>query len=345
MYSICTLGSHCALQVLKGAKDENFRTLLICEEKRINLYSRFRFIDRLVPVKDYRYENVCSEHVMNDLRDYNCILIPHGTMISNMQVEEIESMRVPFFGNRYILRWEADRVLKERLTIESGIRVPRSLNMDDLDGKSLAIAKLHGAAGGKGYFLVSSKEQFIRYYNNLLRRGTIKGMEDIYLQEYIVGVPVYLQFFYSPLSREVELLGIDRRYESDVDAIGRIPAMQQSYTNIDDITYTVVGNIPLVLRESLLDEAYRMGERFVDAVRRLIKHEMIGPFCLEGVYDRDANFIAFEFSARIVAGTNLYVNGSPYSYLLYDEPMSTGRRIAREIRLAIDSNELGKVLT
>jgi 5-formaminoimidazole-4-carboxamide-1-(beta)-D-ribofuranosyl 5'-monophosphate synthetase len=348
MYSISTLGSHCALQVLKGAKDEGFKTMLICEERRINLYKRFRFIDRLIMVKDYKYEHVCSEPVINELKDNNCILVPHGTFIASMSVEQIERIDIPFFGNRYILRWEADRTLKERLMVDAGIRVPRTLTLDDLDngkGKVLAIAKLHGAAGGKGYFLASGKEQFMQQYNRLLSKGIVNSMDDLYLQEYVIGVPVYLQYFYSPLSKQVELLGIDRRYESDADAISRIPAMHQAYARLEDITYTVIGNSPLVLRESLLDEAYKMGERFVDSVKRLVKYDMIGPFCIEGVYDRDGNFIAFEFSARIVAGTNLYINGSPYSYLLYDEPMSTGRRIAREIKLAIESNELDKVLT
>ena len=31
--TIATLGSHSALQILKGAKDEGFNTLLVCEEK------------------------------------------------------------------------------------------------------------------------------------------------------------------------------------------------------------------------------------------------------------------------------------------------------------------------
>ena len=55
---------------------------------------------------------------------------------------------------------------------------------------------------------------------------------------------------------------------------------------------------------------------------------MNGPFCLEGVYGKDGNFVTFEFSARIVAGTNLYLSGSPYSDLVYPEPMSMGRRIS-----------------
>lgn len=354
MNTIGTLGSHCALQVLKGAKDEGFRTVLICERKREALYRRFRFIDRLVLVEDYRFEHAFSENIQNELHDSRCILVPHGTYISNMSVEEIESIMVPFFGNRWIIRWEADRAMKERLMLEAGLNVPRSMSIDELsrdgsssngNGKTLVIAKLHGAAGGKGYFLAWDRESFMRQYNRLLSRGIVKGLDDLYIQEYVLGVPAYLQYFYSPLSKEVELLGIDRRYESSVDAIGRVPALQQEHAGIHEVTYNVIGNSPLVLRESLLDEVYRMGERFVAAAERLVKPGMIGPFCIEGVYDEDGRFIAFEFSARIVAGTNLYIDGSPYSYLLYNEPMSMGRRIAREIKIALESNELDKVVT
>ena len=88
-----------------------------------------------------------------------------------------------------------------------------------------------------------------------------------------------------------------------------------------------------------------MGERFVDASRKLVSPGMNGPFCIEGVYDADANFNTFEFSARIVAGTNIFMNGSPYSSLLYDEPMSMGRRIAREVKEADASGQLDKVVT
>lgn len=83
----------------------------------------------------------------------------------------------------------------------------------------------------------------------------------------------------------------------------------------------------------------------MDAARRLVSPGMTGPFCLEGVYDEDGKFTTFEFSARIVAGTNLYVDGSPYSSLIYNEPMSMGRRIAREIKNAKTRNQLSKVVT
>ena len=88
-----------------------------------------------------------------------------------------------------------------------------------------------------------------------------------------------------------------------------------------------------------------MGERFVETSKRFVEPGMVGPFCIEGVYDKEGRFISFEFSARIVAGTNLYIDGSPYTALTYDEPMSTGRRLAREIKNANNSNMLSKIVT
>jgi len=51
--AIATLGSHCALQVLKGAKDEGIKTMLVCEKKREKLYKRFPFIDEFILVDSF----------------------------------------------------------------------------------------------------------------------------------------------------------------------------------------------------------------------------------------------------------------------------------------------------
>lgn len=341
MNAISTLGSHCALQVLKGAKDEGFQTLLVCEKKRESLYKRFRFIDELILVDNFT--QILDQNVLDRLQTNNAILVPHGTLISTMNSQQIESIKVPFFGNRWILRWEADRKLKQQLMIESELETPKNVKSpDDING--LVIVKLHGAAGGKGYFLAWDRKSFTKGADKLKKQRLINNENDLYIQEYAFGVPVYLQYFYSPLKDEVEFMGVDRRYESDVDGLGRIPSRHQQEVGIDP-SYTVVGNIPIVLRESLLDEVYKMGERFVEASKKVVKPGMIGPFCIEGVYDKDGKFIAFEFSARIVAGTNLYIDGSPYTALTYDEPMSTGRRLAREVKNANNNNSLEKVVT
>ena len=341
MVSIATLGSHCALQVLKGAKDEGFKTILLCEKKREHLYRRFGFIDEIFLMDSFLelFEQNCESM----LQENNSILIPHGTLISQMSSEQIESIKTPVFGNKYILRWESDRMLKEQLMKEAKLNVPKSIpNSKQIN--SLVIAKRHGAAGGKGYFLASSEEEYNKKRDKLVKQGLISGDNDLYIQEYSSGVLAYLQFFYSPLKNELEFFGVDQRHESDIDGLARIPAENQLATDKTS-SFNVIANSPLVLRESLLDDVYKMGENFVEASAKLVPPGMNGPFCIEGVYDDEAHFHTFEFSARIVAGTNIFITGSPYTALIYDEPMSMGRRIAREIKQAETENKLKNIIT
>ena len=259
-------------------------------------------------------------------------------------IDYIEQLSVPIFGNKWILRWEADRNLKQELMIGAGLTTPQAVKSKH-DINRLCIVKLHGAAGGKGYFLAWNRETFEKGALDLIRQNVIKSEDELYIQEYVKGVPVYLHYFYSAINNEIEFLGVDRRYETDIDGLGRIPASHQLGLGIETSSYNVIGNFPLVLRESLLGKVFSMGEDFVRAAKRLVPPGMIGPFCLEGVCDALGNFVTFEFSARIVAGTNLYVMGSPYSSLIYDDPMSMGRRIALEIKNAQKNTDLKNILT
>ncbi len=341
MTAIATLGSHCSLQVLKGAKDEGLKTILVCEKKREKLYKRFPFIDELIMVNSFK--EVLNQKCQSILEENDAVLIPHGTLIAQMSSDEIESIKTPVFGNKRILRWESNREMKEKLMREANLSIPISVS-DPKDINSLVIVKRQGAAGGKGYFLAANEDDYNTKRNQLISDGIISKDETLYIQEYAAGVLAYLQFFYSPLKEELEFFGVDQRHESDIEGLARIPSEQQLKTNKVP-SFNVIGNSPLVLRESLLDEVYNMGENFVKAAKKLVSPGMNGPFCIEGVYDENAKFTSFEFSARIVAGTNIYMDGSPYYTLLFNEPMSMGRRIAREVKTAVESNQLGKITT
>ncbi|PHY03693.1 MAG: 5-formaminoimidazole-4-carboxamide-1-(beta)-D-ribofuranosyl 5'-monophosphate synthetase [Thaumarchaeota archaeon] len=341
MTSIATLGSHCSLQVLKGAKDEGLKTILVCEKKREKLYRRFPFIDELILVDSFK--EVLDGKCQKTLQDNNAVLIPHGTLVAQMSSEEIESIKTPVFGNKWILRWESDRVMKEKLMREATLPMPNPVSSPK-EIKKLVIVKRQGAAGGKGYFMASSEEDYNTKREQLILEKVISKDEPLYIQEYASGVLAYLTFFYSPLREELEFFGVDQRHESDIEGLARIPAQQQLKSQKVP-SFNVIGNSPLVLRESLLDEVYTMGENFVKAAKRVVAPGMNGPFCIEGVYDENAKFTSFEFSARIVAGSNIYMDGSPYYSLLFNETMSMGKRIAREIKNATTSNELDKITT
>jgi len=185
--------------------------------------------------------------------------------------------------------------------------------------------------------VVNSPDEFYEHF---------EGM-NVTVQEYLIGVRVYPHYFYSPLSKDgyrasegkLELIGIDRRFESNIDEAYRTEKVGLSFTP----SFTVVGNELLVVRESLLEDIMEMGKNTVEAADRLFGG-IPGPFCLETVVDENLQFFAFEVSARIVAGTNIYPHGSPYTAYLYDEPMSMGRRIARELKLATKANKLNKII-
>ncbi|WP_461866934.1 formate--phosphoribosylaminoimidazolecarboxamide ligase [Thermococcus sp.] len=326
---IGTYASHSALQILKGAKDEGFKTVAFGRERVKPLYTKY------FPVVD---EFLVGEYPERELLERGVIVIPTGSFVAHLGIERVESMKVPYYGNKAVLRWESDRSLERKWLQKANLKVPRVYeDPDDIDKP--VIVKFHGAKGGKGYFLAKDSRDFWRKAGI----NSKEDLKDVQIQEYILGVPVYPHYFYSKLNGELELMSVDRRYESNVDAIGRIPAKEQLELSLST-NYTVIGNIPLVLRESLLMDVIEAGEQIVKAAEGLMGG-IWGPFCLEGVFTEELEFVVFEISARIVAGTNPFVNGSPYTWLRYDFPMSTGRRIAREIKQAIEEDRLDDILT
>jgi 5-formaminoimidazole-4-carboxamide-1-(beta)-D-ribofuranosyl 5'-monophosphate synthetase len=342
--AIGTLGSHSALNIFKGAKEEGFRTVCICKEKDAIMYEKFGLVDEMIIVRDF--SDLVSEPLQEKLRRLNVILIPHGSFTAFLSTEQLTGrLRVPMFGNKELLPVEADRKGQEEWLRKAGLRLPATFRTpEDID--RLIIAKLPGAKGGRGYFLAATPEAFHKKFNDMVKRGMLKeeDKDKIHLQEYLLGVNIYPSYFSSIIKDDVEFLAVDRRYESAVDAIGRIPASEQLEIQVSP-SYTVVGNFPVVLRESLLPELMRMGDSVHEMARKMAPPGIIGPFCLETVITEDLKIYTFEISARIVAGTNVGIGTSPYAYLKYGENMYMGRRIALEIKEAIEQGRLLEVLT
>ena len=333
-YKIATIGSHSALQILKGAKEEGFTTIAICLKGREKPYKLFKVADKIITIKDYNGFYDIQEQLIKE----KAIIIPHASFITYLGADKVEKFKVPYFGNKKILEWESDRS-KERIWLtKAGLKLPKIFRKpEDIDRP--VIVKFHGAGGGKGYFLAKNIKDF-------KRKIKLHPGKRYVIQEYILGVHMYAHYFNSPLTGETEIMGFDKRYESNVDSLGRISARDQialPKENVDP-SYVIVGNIPIVVRESLLSRYIEMGENVIKESKRISPPGLFGPFCLETVITPDEEIYCFEISARIVAGTNPYIHGSPYTWLRYNEPMSTGRRIAREIKLAIQQNKLNKVL-
>ena len=344
--TIATIGSHTGLQIFHGARLEGFKSLGIVLQKKKRVYDAFpraRPDDYLTLVNSYKE---LLDH-QDELIARNTILVPHGSFVEYVGARLIaKELKVPVFGNKASMEWESDRKIERRWLKMAGCKVPRIYkDPSEIDGP--CIIKYYGAKGGKDFFIVTNAEDF---YKKIKRRH----LEDktFTIQEFVIGARYYHQMFYTPLSKKawpagrgsVELMGIDRRIESNIDELHRFGFTREEMDDAGIVrSFVVTGNEPMVVRESLLDRVFEMAAGVVDTSIELFDPGLIGPFCLETILTPELEFYVFEISARIVAGTNLYPVGSPYTPYTHGVAMSTGRRVAREIKKAAALGRLGDV--
>ena len=365
---IATIGSHSALDVCDGAAEEGFRTTAVCEETREAPYARYF---RAVRAPDGRllrgmvdealilpkFKDVLSEKIQARLREENVLFVPNRSFTSYCDLASIEdSFRVPLFGSRNLLRTEERE--EERsyywLLEKANLPCPEKIEApEDIDG--LVIVKLHHKVKKleRGFFTAASAQEYREKSSKLLRAGVI-SKEDLAtarMERYILGPIFNFDFFYSPIEEQgekIELLGIDWRFETSLDGHVRLPAEQQLTLNEDQRIpeYTVVGHNSATLRESSLREAFVLAEKYVRATQEHYAPGIIGPFTLQTAVDKDLHFYIYDVAPRIGGGTNVHMSvGHPYGNSLWRRPMSTGRRVAMEIRRGIETGRLADLVT
>jgi len=363
-----TVGSHSAIDVADGAVTEGLTSLVLCEAGRDATYTRyFRSVrapdgTRVRGCVDEvwtfpKFAEIVTPAVQDRLRGAGVVLVPNRAFSSYVPLDAIEDeFRVPIVGSRRLLRIEerSERENYYTLLERAGIRTPRKISGPDAVDR-LAIVKLPHATRRleRGFFTVTSPEEYRAKVEKLVARGTVApaDLETARIEEYVLGPVFNFNFFFSPLApREegLELLGVDERRESNLDGLVRLPAAQQLELNDSDRIpeYLVVGHGTLTVRESLLEEVFRMGEKFVDAALAAYPPGIIGPFCLQTCIDRAGHPVVFDVAARIGGGTNVHLAlGHPYGNALYRTPMSSGRRLALEVRRASEQGRLAEVVT
>ena len=343
---IATICSHSALQLFYGAKLEGLKTIGICKKKNQARYEAFPLAkpDEYIFVDEYED----TDAYVDKLVEENAIFIPHGSAVEYIG-DKIQKLKLPIYGNRTVLMWEADRQKMLTWLTKAGCKMPETYKPYEI--KRPCIVKFPGARGGRGYFAVSSEKEFEQKTKEMLAAGSITedDVKKAAIQEYLVGVRFYPHYFYTPFFKDgfrcqegrLEMLGLDKRIESNIDEIYRPMSAGLKV----EPSYTVVGNAPVIMRESLLDDVLEIGRGVVDASFKLFGG-IYGPFCVELIMDENFGLKVFEVSARIVAGTNIYPRGSQYSCYIFNEEggMGTGRRIARELKIAAQKNALQKVV-
>jgi len=360
--------SHSALDICDGAIEEGFSTVAYCQKGREKTYSEYFKTQRTSSGRVRRgmvdksiildsFNDVIKPDRQQKMRDRNVIYIPNRSFTSYSSIGDIENnFHVPMFGSRNMLRMEERTEEQDYYWIldKAGLPYPEAIaNPEDID--CLVIVKLHHAQKKleRGFFTCASFEEYQQKSEVLLKDGVIdqESLDGARIERYVIGPVFNLNFFYSPLEEEMpklELLGVDWRFESSLDGHVRLPAPQQMTMppNQQIPEMTVVGHNTATIRESLLENAFELGEKFVTASKEHYDPGIIGPFCLQTCIDKDMNYYIYDVAPRLGGGTNVHMNtGHPYGNSTWRKPVSSGRRIAIELRRAAEQDRLLEVLT
>jgi 5-formaminoimidazole-4-carboxamide-1-(beta)-D-ribofuranosyl 5'-monophosphate synthetase len=141
----------------------------------------------------------------------------------------------------------------------------------------------------------------------------------------------------------VDFIGIERRLQTNLHDYNALPARQQLDINVE-LQNIEVGHTPASIRESLLEKVLTTGDKFVQAVKNAYPPGIIGPFSLQSVITKDLDLVVYDVSLR-VPGNPIVATTSPYTKYQYGTTFGVGRRIAMEIRKALQQNRLGEIVT
>ncbi len=357
--TIGVLGGHSALDVCEGAKKLGFRTLAVCQKGREKTYADYYktrdgkgCVDEVILVD--KFADIVKPEVQAELRKRNTIFIHNRYFWVYCNFNEIENdFNVPIYGTRHMVRLEERDVEHNQywLLEKAGIRIPKMIaSPAEIDRPVIVKVNEATRTYERAFFVAVSPEDYKKKSDEMIASGQItkEGLEKAVIEEFIIGAQVNFNYLYSPLTGELELMGTDARRQTSLDGFLRLNANVQKELLDSGYNPTMIetGHFAVTIKESLVEKAYDIGEKFVKATQEFAKPGIIGPFALQGAVSSEngrEELVIFDVSMRIPGspGTRF----TPYTSYLWGRELSYGERIAMEIKSAVESNQLIKILT
>ena len=372
--TIAVLGSHSALDVCRGAKSQGFKTLVVTQKGRGTPYSKYYktrqvkseiaskgaprnddtlgCVDEVLELENFK--DLLKEENQQILRDKNAIFVPHRSFeVYINDYDAIEnSFEVPMFGNRKLLRSEergTGGVDQYKIMDEAGIRYPRQFKSPEEIDRLVIVKVLEKERGfERAFFLVDNYADYKKYVDHNIASGELseEQLKNAVIEEFVVGVQVNFNFFYDPINERLELLGTDTRRQTNLDGFLRLPADSQRQMGLYiKVKYEEAGHIAVTVLESLLEPAFNMGQKFVDGCKKL-GMPVIGPFGLQSMIlpgPPKKEIVVFDVSPRMPGSPG--IAATPYSGYLFGENITAGKRLAMQVKEALENDKLEEVLT
>jgi 5-formaminoimidazole-4-carboxamide-1-(beta)-D-ribofuranosyl 5'-monophosphate synthetase len=346
--TVGAIGSHSALEIMDGAKDENLKTICICQKGREQPYRRFKRLADEIILLD-KFSDILYAENQEKLRQLNTIMVAHRAFTAYLGYDNIENdLKVPVFGNRLLLRAEERTAPKNQyfLLEQAGIRHPKIYHKAlEIDGPVMIKVQEARRKLERAFFIASSYGDYDKKSKQKIEQGLVtkQDLDRATIEEYVPGTYFNLNFFVSPLTGDTEFLGIERRLQTNIHDIASLPARQQMEIDVQ-IQNIEVGHTPASIRESLLEKVFEMGDRIAIAARKEYPPGIVGPISLQSIVTVDLDFVVYDVSLR-VPGNPIMATTSPYAKYYYGYTMGVGRRIAMEIKKAIWQRKLPDIVT
>jgi 5-formaminoimidazole-4-carboxamide-1-(beta)-D-ribofuranosyl 5'-monophosphate synthetase len=349
--SVGVIGSHSALDIMDGAKDEKLKTVCICQKGRELPYLKYKRLSDELMVVD-KFSDILFKENQEKLLNLNTLMISHRSFAVYIGYDNIENnFHVPIFGNRWLLKAEERTLPKNQYYLLEKANIPHPkiyTNPQEIDGPAFVKVQESKRKLERAFFIVNSYDDYKKKSQDRIDKGIIDNeslKNSSTIEQYLIGTYFNFNFFYSPLDDETEFLGIERRLQTNIhDYTTSIPAKNQLEMDIE-LQNIEVGHTPASIRESLLDNVFKMGEKFVKSTKKEYPPGIIGPFSLQSVITLDLDMIVYDVSLR-VPGNPILATTTPYTKYKYGETFGVGRRIAMEIKKSLkDSDSMLKIVT
>ncbi len=361
--ALCSVGSHSALEVAAGARAAGLRNLIVTAKGREQTYIR-HYARHEAPVgrgcvdatlELAAFTDILSPDIQQYLFEENAIFLANRSfevyLHQRFSYDEIESgMQIPFFGNRSLLRAEERNEPNNQYALlkAAGIRAPLQFRSPSEIDRLVMVKAPHAKVSfERAFFLCASPEEYERVAQDFMAEGMVNrdGLAQAVIEEYALGPSVNLNFFYSPILGELELMGTDTRRQTNLEGFRNVPPASLAAVRGIPMRLEEAGHIAATLTESMLEKAFEMGERFVAATQANRPPGTIGPFALQCVIvaGPPKEFVVYDVSLRIPGSPG--TRYTPYSAYRWGRDVSVGERIAMEVRFALDANRMQEILT
>ena len=223
--TIGVLGSHSAEEVGIAAKAFGFKTIVICQKGREELYTKYNKHLFDVQITLDRFSDLANNEVQERLIELNTVFIPNRSFSVYLGYGKIENeFKIPLYGTRTILRSEERSETKNQywLLEKAGIKIPKKFSKpEQIDRMSIVKVQQKARPLERAFFYAKSAEEYYEKGKAMVKEGLIdsEALKKARIEEYVLGQKFNANFHSWALKDtfdDFDFLGFDDRKQTNL---------------------------------------------------------------------------------------------------------------------------------